>query len=280
MRVSDGSYQSGTSAVGDYYLHRLDREPVRRIGTEPIVATPGLRDAVYSSILDALNLSPAHVANLLSRGLDEEAIVRNGYATMPRISVITSIIEDVARTHDITGVPGLTVENGRWRLAADRGELLIPVRDARWRIVALKRGTGDPDRKYPWCSTSDAPSGSPLHHAEPWNVELRTVIYISEGQLKADLIANFLRFTTIGLPGCHAPAGFATQLREDYPTVRTVFVALDSDAATNRHVARAREHLESSLILGGYHVHRLEWDPREGKGLDDVLAATRQGGNQ
>jgi DNA primase len=277
MRVSDGSFQRGTSELGEYHLHRLDAQPTRSTGAMPSsVATPALRDAVYSAILDALHLSPAHVDNLLSRGLDEEAIARNGYATMPRMSIMAPIIEAVACTHDVASVPGVTVQRGHWTLAAGRDDLLIPVRDARWKIVALIRRTGDAARKYLWCSTPDTPSGAPAHHAEPWNVELRRAIYITEGPLKADLIANFLGITTIGLPGCSPPAAFATQLREDYPHAQSVFVALDCDAATNRHVGRARDHLESTLISAGYHTHRVEWDASEGKGLDDVLAAAQR----
>jgi hypothetical protein len=282
MRTAAGSFQTGTSVVGEYYLHRLGNgggEDQRADGQASAslavqaMATPGMRTVVYDYVLDNLALSSSHAVNLLGRGLDEEAIIRNMYAAAPAPKMMAEIIEAAAGRYDLTGVPGIyRVRNGQWRIAADESDLLIPVRDAKWRIVAMMRRTSSTENRYRWMSCDGAPSGAPVHHAEPWNAEFRRAIYITEGQLKADVIACMLGFTTIGLAGCGSiPPGFATELREDYPTVGSIFIAFDTDVSTNLSVARGRERLEMALLDAGYRVHRVEWDAEAGKGLDDVL---------
>jgi DNA primase len=277
MRVSDGAFKTGTSSLGTYYLHRLAgdadvRHALASTAPRP-VATPHLRDVVYSFILEPLTLSPEHVAQLHQRGLNEEAIVRNNSATAASRERMSALVSRLAQRCDLAGVPGLTNSESGWRFAAEEGDLLIPVRDARFRIIALRRRSDSSERRYSWVSSKFSPSGSPAHHAEPWNVEFRPVLCATEGELKADVIAHRLGFTTAGLPGVGSvPPGFGSTLRDAYPSVRSVFVAFDADVATNPRVQEGRNRLTRALKAVNFSVHLLEWCERDGKGLDDVLA--------
>jgi hypothetical protein len=280
MRVASGSFQTVTDGTGEGHLHRLDDHLHRGSGRSPCsaadverIATPRMRDAVYGAILHRLTLSPAHVANLLGRGLDEGTIVRSQYATCASPCLMSEVVADLAQRLDLTGVPGLRRRADRWTVEADEGDLLVPVRNAGWQIAALIRRTNSAEKRYRWLSDGKPSCGSPPHHAEPWNVEFRRALYITEGALKADVIAAKLGFTTIGLAGCASiPSGFSVTLREEYPTVRSVFVAFDADVQTNPNVARGRDRLTRNLRTAGYYVHLVEWDVNGGKGLDDVLS--------
>jgi hypothetical protein len=238
-------------------------------------ATPGVCDAVYSYILASLTLSPAHAAQLLERGLDETTIARNLYATATSRDRMRDIATEAAKRFDVVGVPGFVwVRQNRWSLVAERGELLIPVRDSRSRTVALRRRANDAkrQRRYRWCSSEKTPSGSPVHHAEPWNSKFRPVLYVTEGELKADVISAKLGFTTIGLAGAtNVPPGLGTTLREAYPGVASAFIAYDADFHRNPAVEKGRDGLIKSLQAAGYRVCLIEWDEANGKGLDDVL---------
>jgi hypothetical protein len=279
MRVAADAFKTGHSSLGEYYLHRIagdyrgrDVAPPSLLSSHP-TATPGMCDAVYSRILESLTLSPEHAVQLLRRGIDEEAIIRNRYGSVSSHSVMTALVGDIANQMNIEGVPGLYRWKGQWRIVAEKSELLIPVRDHRFRISALCRSTGDPARKYPWVSSKASPSGCPPHHAEPWNVEFRPVLFVTEGALKADVIAAGLRFTTIGLAGAtNVPPGFGTTLRDAYPLTVSVFVAYDSDVREKPNVAEGRRRLVKSLGESSFQVRILEWNSSDGKGLDDVLA--------
>ncbi|HEX7706505.1 MAG TPA: DUF3854 domain-containing protein [Thermoanaerobaculia bacterium] len=280
MRIAAGSFTTTADGTGEGYMHRIGDAGRRHVDddhTRPAThqpATPGQRDAVYSAILDALHLSAAHAVALLARGLDEESITRNHYATAPNRERMAALLNDVAGRHDLRGVPGIGIRHDRWTMAVDPGDLMIPVRDRGWRIVGLQRRSDDPERRYRWCSSAETRSGAPAHHSEPWHVEFRPVIYLTEGVLKADAVACMLQLTTIALPGCGAmPAGFAAEIREQYRCVTTIVTAFDSDAQTNESVRRARDRVESSLLDVGFRVKRLEWDAADGKGLDDVLVS-------
>jgi hypothetical protein len=287
MRVVSGSFQTVTDGTGEGYLHRLAECPTRgslqpRRELPPMlppIAAPGLTDAVYSRVLDALTLSPDHVADLLRRGLDEQAIVRNGYGTCASADVMSKIVSEAMQRFNVQeGAPGLRSDRDGWTILADSGDLLIPIRDHCWRIVALIRRTNDETKRYRWVSDGNPSCGTPPHNAEPWNAEFRRAIYVTEGALKADVIASQLGFTTVGLAGCGSiPAGFAAALRDAYPSVRVAFIAFDADAETNPNVRRGRDRLTQAMLAAGYHVNLVKWDSHAGKGLDDVLASAGTG---
>lgn len=269
--------------MGEMFLHRLsnDRPLVSRIPakerrSEPrtAIASPEQRHRVYSAFVDALTLSEHHAAELRNRrGLSEETVTRNLYATVPPLSELTALVSDLASDFDLAGMPGFWHEHGREHCEARSGELLIPVRDERARITAILRGTsGVP--KYLWMSSKRGVScGTPVHFALPCLADLQdgANIVIAEGILKSDCIAERWHTPVIGLPGVWFPEDLGQRLVQRFPRRGAVLVAFDVDERRNPHVRSALVRLLRLLGAAGVTADRLEWDESLGKGLDDVL---------
>jgi hypothetical protein len=287
MRVEQGSFAPSNGG----WLHRLRDSTTTWPSTTPrpsastrvlkfrerACATPDTRHAAYDYLLGQWHLSPAHADNLRARGLTEEAVARNLYSTVPNESRKHEICTEVGKRVTLSGVPGFVqLAEGAWSIAADPGDMVIPCRDHQGRIIALCRRTNDPAAKYKWTSCKQSPSGAPVHHAERWHVTLRPCLYLIEGTLKADVVASMLNFTCIGLPGAAAvPAGLGTDLRDQYPTALSAFIAYDADVTRNAHVAAGRERLTENLRAAGFRVRYIEWSEADAKGLDDLLLRAR-----
>ena len=156
MRHEPGSYRTKKTGAGAMYMHRLSAEDaaalalarhVRRSGPTVALAPIEERHAVYSAFLEGLTLSARHAEDLHTRrGLDEEVIVRNLYASVPAADKLARHVADLAGQFYLSGIPGFVRDQRdaveRWLCVAEPGELLIPVRDRQGRIQAICRGTG------------------------------------------------------------------------------------------------------------------------------------------
>jgi hypothetical protein len=177
-------------------------------------------------------------------------------------------------------VPGFRREGAGWVFAAVPG-LVVPVRDRDEAIVALKvrrdDAAGGPRYVYASSVRWGGPGpGSPVHvpliPAPPLPPPNPGAIRITEGELKADIATVLSGVRTISVPG-------VASWRASLPVVqalgvRRVLVAFDADAARKPQVARARGALLSALVAETGVEPALEvWDERDGKGIDDLLAA-------
>ena len=285
MRVSSGAFKTTMMRNGTMYLHRLrdDHPPSLRSATQvrrtnsPVpapLACPEHRHHVYTAFLDGLTLSSEHAASLrVRRGLSEETVSRNLYATVADAGDLSALVARIAEIFDLSGVPGFYREGSRWFCEAKPGELLIPARDHTERITALLRGTGGTP-KYLWMSKAErGPScGTPLHFARPNLVALQGRAIITEGLLKADAIAEVWHAAVVSIPGVSCFGDdLAANLKGWFPELRTVAIAFDSDEASNPHVRTALVRLVQLVRSEGFVVDVLRWDPSRGKGLDDVL---------
>ncbi len=250
----------------------------------PRKADPDTLDLVYSKLLLHLPLEDRHTKNLQARGLDmSHGRLRHeiGYRTLPlkgRAQALARLIEAGLEKH-LPGVPGCYVKekDGRrfWTLAGSPG-LLIPVRDDQQRIVGLVTRTDEKKKdKYRWLSSAGQDRGGPSPGGPlPVHVPLfagdKTTVRITEGQLKADVATILSGILTIGTPGLgwrHAP-DLVRQLG-----AKTVRVAYDADANSNLNVALAVRGLVAALQAEGMPVELELWDEKDGKGIDDLLAA-------
>jgi len=177
-------------------------------------------------------------------------------------------------------MPGFYVKaaSGRswWTLAGGPG-LLIPVRTIEGGIAALRLRPDDPrSGKYVWLSSAGRCCGASCpaccHVARPAAPPTDTRIYLTEGELKADIASEWLGAVVVSAPGVGswrlgiaAVSALASQGAE-------VVVAFDADARTNRHVAARERELVAALHDEGYSVHRAAW-PSDLKGIDDALVA-------
>ncbi|WP_020375105.1 CHC2 zinc finger domain-containing protein [Sulfobacillus thermosulfidooxidans] len=245
-------------------------------------ASRATRDAVYTAILRAAGLTPAHQHALESRGLSAAAISAGAYASFSR-AVRAPLLGVAHETGlDLRGVPGIGYHpaSGRFRLEGPPG-LLIPVRDRRGRIQACQIRRDDPGshaRYQWWTSAPRSPAwtgtspGTPFHVAGHTYGARSPTWWITEGPLKADVAAFFLHAPVLGIPGVGLWERVGRALSWWHP--RRVVLAFDQDAdpATRDRVRAAQDQLGHLLEQAGIRVFTAQW-PEGFKGIDDALAA-------
>lgn len=285
-RVDEGATKTKIDKQGaPYHLHRLDGTPGPEHVLLPKPASAEVQRAdgdslhsVYSALLARLLLLPAHRDNLRRRGLTDAEIDRRGYRSLPVTGRARIARELHGRFGDAAlSVPGFVVKEKNARkyvtLAGAAG-LLIPVRDATGRIVALKIRRDDVDGKMRYCCLSSknqggAGPGSPVH--VPLGIQTPAkVVRLTEGELKADVALALSGLTTISIAG-------VGNWRPAMDTLKslgcnTVRLSLDADAATKTLVARALRDCAAGHAGEGFTVELERW-PVEHKGIDDALAA-------
>ena len=105
-------------------------------------------------------------------------------------------------------------------------------------------------------------------------------LFIVEGEKKA-LLLNQEGFPTIALPGVYnfrntgesqaEKIDLSEDLRAFTWTGRNVYIAFDADFRTNKQVRQAMFELTFRLEKHGAQVKITTWDPRDGKGIDDLI---------
>ena len=260
---------------------------------DPPISPIERRHAVFSALLDRLPLSSFHADKLMQeRGLDDAAIARYQFASVPDYATAGRVTKELAAEFDLTQVPGFYLKDEpgdefdayfqpTWRLrfVGERMQgFYIPLRDVQGRIEALQiRRDAVDDEKFRYClvSTPDdefpagAGSRAPYHFAG--NVQAEKAV-ITEGGLKATVCAQMLGCCMFGLVSVSTfQSSIGWQLRRDLPNLRELAIAFDADARANRAVACQLKRLQEALEAAGYQPKLLTWPAELGKGLDDFL---------
>ncbi len=274
----------------DYWLYKRDGA----IGPVAVDALPDIQQSeperaddktlymVYTSLLRALSLSDAHRNNLRQRGLTDEEIDKRRYRTLPlrsRAAVAKNLLNTYS-AETLLKVPGFYIkeESGkRWMTLAGTPGILIPVRNTAGQIVGLKIRADNPGNgpKYTWLSSSrhDGPGTTnqihkPIFDGKP------SIIRITEGELNADIATVLTGILTISVPGVSSWRQ-ALPVLEEYGT-KTIRLAFDADATEILNVARALHLTTNALLKKGYIVELETWNLKDGKGIDDLLAAGKK----
>jgi hypothetical protein len=239
-------------------------------------------NAVYTQYLDGLVLEEKHREHLLSRGLSNETIDAKGYKSVPDYSLRYSQITDLITDYDLEGVPGFYLDGNQWCINMTFSGFYIPYRDADGNIVGLQlRPDDDSKPKYMWFSSNERnkgkSSGSPFHFVNPDRVSLFKEVYLTEGALKADIIAAESGFSLIAMAGvvAIAPKQVSKAIYDSFPDIENIVVAFDSDWKTNPNVKSALIRLLDELQDSVVRVSVAVWDESLGKGLDDVFQNER-----
>jgi hypothetical protein len=236
-------------------------------------------DRVYGKLVAELTLCDEHRADLRRRGLADDGIDRRGYRTLRKFPVRQAVgrLKKEFEEATLLRVPGFRSRNGRLQFS-DREGLLVPVRDLAGRIIALKvrADGGQAGAKYTWVSSADQGGPSP---GSPPHVPLGTqaqaeAVRLTEGELKADIAFTLSGLPTVGISG-------VDQWKSALPVLqamgaKVVHVAFDMDAQTKPGVAAALAACVRELIRLKYEVRLETWNPDDGKGVDDLLAAGKQ----
>lgn len=234
-----------------------------------------LYSEVYTRLLEVLPLSTKHRDDLLARGLKARGVARGGYGTLRSYSdEAVKILRAEFGAQRLRDVPGFIATPNGVALAPYTDGLVIPVRDAAGRVVALKirRDTRRSRAKYQYLSSSKY-GGQPAFSAchVPLLTKRSTVVRITEGELKADVAGSISGTFTISVPGISAWRGAIDTLHELEMAITEVLVAFDAEPHKPQ-VQQARSLLVNELLKEGYRVKLETWDPERGKGIDDLLS--------
>jgi DNA primase len=239
------------------------------------------RDGIYSTVLRGglLALSPARRARLYARGLSDGEIAQRGYVDTPTEAQGDEMAAALAG-YGLAGVPGFYRDGARWRMVKCAPGYFVPHRDERGRIQAMQYRLDGPlhgKTKYLWLSSTDKPqgasSGAPVHHALHHLFANAAELVVTEGALKADVIAYLTQQPVVGVAGVGTfGADFTMRLQAAAPALRYVVVAYDMDLYHKPEVLQALEALTGQLQRAGLRVRVRTW-PEKWKGLDDYLLA-------
>ncbi len=304
MRIDAGEFSSKDTDIGTMHFHRLIekdegwRDRIEQAAPSPLPPDTPIADAdtlhaVYSAMLKGLSLSQAHRSGLVVRGLTDAAIVANGYKTlgqMGRHKIALSLYRQFGR--DALRVPGISVgmreheghSSEKLTISGPSG-LLIPVRDAKQRIIAITVRRDDvSEGKYAKLSSAgdrnhNGPGpGSPAHVPIGVGVDWpeNGIVRLTEGELKADIAFGLSGVPTIAFPGV---GGWQRALTAamDLLGVHTIRLAFDRDATTNTTVASNQRAAAETVLRLGLSLQIEDWSMVETgcKGIDDLLRSGR-----
>jgi hypothetical protein len=220
------------------------------------------------------------------RGLTQEETKQLNYRRLGEydgFKAARAVVEAGLEEH-LPRVPGFKIvtakNDGRryWVLTVSEG-VLIPVRSAAGLIVALKVRIPDEKRrlgqaKYFYLSSKKkkiggAGPGARLH--VPSFSGDRSIIRITEGELKSDIATLRSEVLTVSVPGVRSWKTATSYLRSNRP--EKVLIAFDADFATNEDVRRPLAQLIDGVQDLDIPVEVEVWPEDAGKGIDDVFAA-------
>jgi hypothetical protein len=295
--ATNGSYaicnrtESDRPAKGDGggWVHRLaggpslSEDPGQAIHIPPpgaAVAPVARLDAVYRRFLAALIFNGTHRRLLQAKGLDPAEAVCRHYASLP-LQGRARVCRRVAEREDLAGVPGFYVadgERGRYWTCAGSPGLLIPVFAPDGRIRGLRVRPGNQGAgigKYLHFSSRNKKggtgSGAHCHVARP-AVVTDDAVWITEGEIKADIACGHLGAVVLSIPGVASWQRALPDLAELLPQGGCVVLALDADWRKNPAVHAALWNLSLTCPAIGYRTEVALWEPTY-KGIDELLTA-------
>lgn len=266
--------------------HPTSKPPKPASSPKPI-ADIQQRHVVYSSLLQQLPLANEYLVDLLKRGLTEKTIQRNMYRSMPGKKQVWAICDRLANKYELEGIPGFYVNRaGKWDMLSRPG-LLIPSRDINSLIqgIRIRRPKWmdtlpkeDPrwQGKVIWFSVGSRSVGAYnwVHIASPETLLWEDWAAITEGELKADIAANYLGMRVLAVPGVVSWRPVATLLNT--LGIEKVLFAYDADQHFNPNVAKAAGQAKDDLHKNNIQVVDLLWPTviKQGKpwpkGIDDA----------
>ena len=272
-------------------------------------ATIAARDVLFGYILSRCTVQLDDKKQLARRGLTEEQIARHGYMTFPtkmeRNGTLLRLDEMVRPnspfastwnaqhpTHTLAGhyerLPGIYTQYNRTRSDrfhhlspnTDDAYLAIPVRAADGSIVGIRlRSKGETSGpRYKWLSGGKAsPSGAPCHVAQPrMRDTTKNELWITEGEIKANIAADALNVPVISLAGVGTQADIPNTLdrlaaRGDINAATQIVIAFDQDDKASAAIAvkAATTKIITMLRSRGLTVAIATW--QQHKGIDDLL---------
>lgn len=250
-------------------------------------ADPDKLNEVYTAFLESLELKEQHGEDLVKyRGLSQETVAAKLYKSVPSYDQRFEVAEKLGESFDLEGIPGfyVDVDNGRWALNLTFDGFYVPYRDENGRIVGMQiRQDKAVEPKYLWLSSGKkekgTSSGVPLHIVNSNTIEGNRSLFITEGALKADVIAELFGYVgLVAMGGVNVinPENLIAFLNETFPTLERVNLAFDMDWKRKQEVRQSILKLLDSLEKTSLKVYGVTWFEEDyilyenAKGLDDL----------
>lgn len=275
QRSTEGGIEKTDKNGTPYRLYSRNKKKVKVF---PAI-TDRAKSEVYTHLLEQLELDKEHFTDLYEkRGIPKKEIKFRQYSSYPEDDgedILDGIVEHFGE-EQCKHVPGLFYDKEweGWFLSGTSG-LLIPVRNIKKEIVALRVRTNIYGKKYIWLSSAKKEGGtgpgSPIHiplHKFP----IGDTIRITEGELKADIATYKTKTLTISIPGVSIWKPAIQVLHE--LKAKTVKLAFDRDFQTNINVARNMVNLSKEIKKNNFNLEIEIWD--KVKGIDDALMSDIQ----
>ena len=272
--------KTGTSSDGrGYTLYSQSSDSGYETSFKPPV-TNNLFSSVYKFIMDSLPCQVDEMKHLAGRGFKEFG----NFGSMPfhnaadRGSIGRKLLEKFG--DDIYTVPGVSKNSpsGKGQKPWIEGPegLLIPIRDYHGNIKAMMirpklQGDGP---KYLFMSSSrhgGANATPSIHFPITFKSNHRTgkPIWITEGYLKAEVLANVHEMPVIATPANNVdPANWFIAANP----LETFILAYDQDTKESARKATTLNLIKVFERFPGADLKLAVWDSNHGKGLDDLLA--------
>ena len=243
------------------------------------------RNDTYTEFLNMCHLSLSHKADLLKRGLSEEAIVRGQYKSVPQVGFMSIPRTLEKNGYSVVGVPGFYSYKGYVKIPENRSGFFVPVRNIHGQISGMQiRFDDGHKRKYIWFTSNNFPKGcsvsgiEQIHYAGIRYDNVPRVIGITEGPLKADIAYELLGIPFIAVIG----VANLSQLKENLIMLKKLGVEevnelFDMDYFENKNVKKFVDKAHEIIKSVGFNrVVRRKWNVSY-KGIDDFALARAQG---
>lgn len=276
------------------WIHRLDGSivaPKREEYPEHRCQEREKLDKVYRAFLQMMSLEKRHIDKFREMGVPLKMVIDRQYKTVPSFKLRWKYAKRLIEMgFSLEGIPGFyraSGKNGRfWTFSAQDG-YFIPVTDMDGYIIRLRirvdnpqlKANGKPEGKVKWFASPDkydgTPSGIVCHVVRGDD----TLIEITEGERKADVVNYFTGLTCISLPGVGTYRLVISILKKLNPM--GVRLAYDMDKWTNPDVLTYERQLEKAIKeeLPNIVITKAEWDISQGKGHDDFLIWQKRRGS-
>lgn len=243
-----------------------------------------IRHNINQAFLELLTLDERHQIALKARGLSDQAIITNGYRSVPykeeqKILIVAELF--MTKGHALFDVPGFYLQSnpafGMGPRMIGAGELVIPMRTVKGLInsLCLRRDTIDNNGKryiHFSCKNLNGVELSASPHF-PLGDFSRDQIILTEGALKGDIIAQEFKVASACLAGVATWRLFLDTV--DLTLYQYYDIAFDRDLENNQMVADSCLNLFKSLEYKGVNVRIAIWE-NSYKGIDDAIIAGQQ----
>ncbi len=231
------------------------------------------RDRTYRALLSLLNLKELHEKDLLRRGFTKDEIKQTDYKSYPSLGKGDIVKALLKRGCVLEGVPGFYYDNNTWKIRTLPDGYLIPQKNSVGQIQGFQVRLSKGNTRYVTLSTDGYAKGAP-GKAYPHFVKgskKNGKVILTEGPLKADLIAKFTGYSVLALQGVNATAYFPAAIKAlKGMGYDTILLAFDMDMYSNEFVAKAFFKMKEMLTEYKMPFYTLIWDNKY-KGLDDYL---------